>query len=70
MKAAATVETAATAAMKAAATATVKTTATAVARLGYVRKREPHDCARQDRSKRQRDLFAEPSSQHIFLHPN
>jgi hypothetical protein len=65
------VETAATAAMKAAATATVKpTTATAVARLRYVRKRQPQDCARQDRGKRQRDLFAEPSSHHIFLHPN
>ena len=64
----ATVETATSATMKAAATATMKTTATAAARLGYVCEREPYDCARQDRRERQRDLFAAPHSQHIFLH--
>ena len=74
MKAAATIKTAsgtkATAAMETAATATVKTTATAVARLGYACEREPHDCASQDCSERQRDLFGAPRSQHIFLHLN
>jgi hypothetical protein len=69
-KATAAMETAATATMKAAATATVKTTATAVARLGYIREREPHNCASQQCSEHQRDLFAAPRSQHIFLHPN
>jgi predicted transglutaminase-like cysteine proteinase len=66
----ATVETATSATMKAAATATMKTTATAAARLGYVCERESHDCARQDRRERQRDLFEAPSSQHTFLHLN
>src|SRR6516164_2970922 len=56
----ATVETDAPATMKAAATATAKTTATAVARLGYVCEREPNACGSQDRSERQRDLFAAP----------
>jgi len=49
---AATVDTATTAAMKTAATATMKTAATATARLSYVCEGEPHDCARQDPSKR------------------
>jgi hypothetical protein len=70
----ASVETAATAATKTRATATVeaaasttmKTAATATARFGYVGER--YDCAGQDPSKRQRDSFAAPSSQHIFLH--
>jgi hypothetical protein len=66
--AAATMKTTAAATMKAAATATVKTTATALARLGY--EREPHDCASQDCSERQRDPFAAPRSHHIFLHLN
>jgi hypothetical protein len=74
MKAAATIKTAsgtkATADMETAASATVKTTATAVARLGYFCEREPHDRASQDCSERQRDLFAAPHSQHIFLHLN
>jgi hypothetical protein len=63
MKAAATVETAATATMK-------TTTTTATPRLGYVCEREPHGCARQDPNERQRDLFAAPSSQHFFLDLN
>jgi tetrahydromethanopterin S-methyltransferase subunit H len=66
----ATMKTTAAATMKAAATATVKTTATALARLGYVCEREPHDCASQDCSERQRDPFAAPRSHHIFLHLN
>ena len=68
----ATVETDAPATMKAAATATMKTTATAaaVARLGYVCEREPNACGSQDCSERQRDLFAAPRPQHIFLHLN
>ena len=67
---AATMETTTAAAVETATSATMKTTATAAARLGYVCEREPHDCARQDRRERQRDLFEAPSSQHIFLHLN
>jgi hypothetical protein len=66
----ATAETAPTATVETTATATMKTTATAMARLGYVCEREPRDCAHQDPSERQRNLFAAPSSQHIFLHLN
>ncbi|WP_084804718.1 hypothetical protein [Bradyrhizobium sp. NAS80.1] len=64
-----TVETATAAAVETAA-ATMKTTAaaTATARLGYVCEPEPHGCANQDPSERQRNLFAAPSSQHSFLH--
>jgi hypothetical protein len=65
------VETAATTAVETAATTAVETaasTAPATARLRCVRER--HDCARENRSERQPNLFAAPSSQHIFLHPN
>jgi hypothetical protein len=69
--AATTVETATTTTVETAATTTVETAATtapATARLRCVCER--HDCAREDRSERQPNLFAAPSSQHIFLHPN
>jgi hypothetical protein len=65
---AAAMEAAATAAMEAAATATMKTTAPAMARLRRAGERQPYNCAREDPSERQRNLFAARSSQHIFLH--
>ena len=73
--AATTVETAAaaTAVETAAATTTMETAATtapATARLRCVRERQPYDCAREDPSEHQPNLFAARSSQHIFLHPN
>jgi CCR4-NOT transcriptional regulation complex NOT5 subunit len=72
--AATTVETATTTMETAATTTTTMetaaTTASAMARLRYVCERQPHDCAREDPSERQPNLFAAPSSQHIFLHPN
>jgi hypothetical protein len=78
--AAATVEAAAAATVEAAAAATMETTATtmetaaatapAMARLRCVRERQPHDCAREDPSEHQPNLFAARSSQHIFLHAN
>ena len=69
--AAATVETAA-ATMETTATTmeTAATTAPATARLRCVRERQPHDCAREDPSEHQPNLFAARSSQHIFLHAN
>jgi hypothetical protein len=70
--AAATVEAAAAATVEATAT-TMKTaaaTAPAMARLRCVRERQPHDCAREDPSEHQPNLFAARSSQHIFLHAN
>jgi hypothetical protein len=74
MKATATMETAATATMETAATTapveTAATTAPATARLRCICERQRHDCAREDRGERQPNLFAAPSSQHIFLHPN
>jgi hypothetical protein len=81
MKATAAVETAATTTAETAATTTAETAATtavetaattapATARLRCVCERQRHDCAREDRSERQPNLFAAPSSQHIFLHPN
>jgi hypothetical protein len=77
VKATATMETA-TATMETTA-ATMETTATTVeaaatapatARLRCVRERQPHDCAREDPSEHQPNLFAARSSQHIFLHAN
>jgi hypothetical protein len=62
--AAATMETTATTMETAAATAP------AMARLRCVRERQPHDCAREDPSEHQPNLFAARSSQHIFLHAN
>ena len=78
MKATATMETATATMETAAATvetaaATMETTATtapATARLRCVRERQPHDCAREDPSEHQPNLFAARSSQHIFLHAN
>jgi len=77
MKATATMETAATvetaaATMETTATTmeTAATTAPATARLRCVRERQPHDCAREDPSEHQPNLFAARSSQHIFLHAN
>jgi len=64
MKATATMETAA------ATVETAATTAPATARLRCVRERQPHDCAREDPSEHQPNLFAARSSQHIFLHAN
>src|SRR5215468_1535965 len=64
MKATATMETAA------ATVETAATTAPATARLRCVRERQPHDCAREDPSEDQPNLFAARSSQHIFLHAN
>jgi hypothetical protein len=67
----ATMETAATTVETAATTTTVETAAApATARLRRVCERQRHDCAREDPSERQPNLFAAPSSQHIFLHPN
>jgi hypothetical protein len=66
--AAAAMEAATAAAMEAAATATMKTTAPAMARLRRAGERQPYNCAREDPSERQRNLFAARSSQHIFLH--
>jgi hypothetical protein len=63
-----TAETAATTTAETAATTAVETAATtapATARLRCVCER--HDCAREDRSERQPNLFAAPSSQHTFL---
>jgi hypothetical protein len=70
--AAATVEAAAAATMETTATTmeTAAATAPAMARLGCVRERQPHDCAREDPSEHQPNLFAARSSQHIFLHAN
>ncbi|WP_246756251.1 hypothetical protein [Bradyrhizobium neotropicale] len=69
--AAANMETTTSATAETATASTVETTTSAAtARLGYVCEREPHDRARKDRSECQRDLFAAPSSQHIFLHLN
>jgi hypothetical protein len=76
MKATTTAETAATTTAETAATTTAETAATtavetaattapATARLRCVCER--HDCAREDRSERQPNLFAAPSSQHTFL---
>ena len=78
MKATATMETAAAtvetdaATMETTATTmeTAATTAPATARLRCVRERQPHDCAREDPSEDQPNLFAARSSQHIFLHAN
>ena len=78
MKATATMETAAATVETAAATMettattmeTAATTAPATARLRCVCERQHHDCAREDRSERQPNLFAARSSQHIFLHAN
>jgi hypothetical protein len=79
MKATATMETAATATVETAATMetattapveTAATTTPATARLRCICERQRHDCAREDRGERQPNLFAAPSSQHIFLHPN
>jgi hypothetical protein len=69
--AAATVE-AAAATMETTATTmeTAAATAPAMARLRCVRERQPHDCAREDPSEHQPNLFAARSSQHIFLHAN
>ena len=69
--AAATVETAA-ATMETTATTmeTAATTAPATARLRCVCERQHHDCAREDPSEHQPNLFAARSSQHIFLHAN
>ena len=63
MKATATMETTAT-------TVEAAATAPATARLRCVRERQPHDCAREDPSEHQPNLFAARSSQHIFLHAN
>jgi hypothetical protein len=49
---------------------TAAATAPAMARLRCVRERQPHDCAREDPSEHQPNLFAARSSQHIFLHAN
>ena len=77
MKPSATMETATHAAMEAAATVSMETTApttmkTAPApdasRLGEVYVRQPHECARKDPSKCQRNPLAAPRSQHVFLH--
>ena len=69
--AAATVETdAATMETTATTMETAATTAPATARLRCVRERQPHDCAREDPSEHQPNLFAARSSQHIFLHAN
>jgi hypothetical protein len=70
--AAATVEAAAAATVEATATTmeTAAATAPAMARLRCVRERQPHDCAREDPSEHQPNLFAARSSQHIFLHAN
>jgi len=78
MKATATMETATATVETAAATMettattmeTAATTAPATARLRCVRERQPHDCAREDPSEHQPNLFAARSSQHIFLHAN
>jgi len=71
MKATATMETAAATVETAATTMeTAATTAPATARLRCVRERQPHDCAREDPSEHQPNLFAARSSQHIFLHAN
>jgi hypothetical protein len=64
MKATATMETAA------ATVETAATTSPATARLRCFRERQPHDCAREDPSEDQPNLFAARSSQHIFLHAN
>jgi hypothetical protein len=63
-------ETSAPATMEAAAATATKTAASARARLGCVCKHQPCNCAREDRSKRQRNPFAVRCSQHIFLHLN
>jgi hypothetical protein len=82
MKAAATmeatatsVETAATATVETAATATVAATTTTVAATTtttassrHVRQRQPCDCDREDRGKRDWNLDTASSSQHVFLH--
>ena len=71
MKATATMETAAATVETAATTMeTAATTAPATARLRCVSERQPHDCAREDPSEHQPNLFAARSSQHIFLHAN
>ena len=71
MKATATMETAAATVETAATTMeTAATTAPATARLRCVRERQPYDCAREDPSEHQPNLFAARSSQHIFLHAN
>jgi hypothetical protein len=49
---------------------TMETAAPTTARLRCVRERQPHDCAREDPSEHQPNLFAARSSQHIFLHAN
>src|SRR5215831_4772648 len=69
LKATATMETAA-ATMETTATTMETATAPATARLRCVRERQPHDCAREDPSEHQPNLFAARSSQHIFLHAN
>ena len=61
MKASATVETATHTAMKTA-------PAPDASRLGEVYVRQPHECARKDPSKCQRNPLAAPRSQHVFLH--
>jgi hypothetical protein len=55
--------------MEAAATTMEAAAAPATARLGYVRERQPHDCACEDPSERQPDQLAVDSSQHIFPPP-
>jgi hypothetical protein len=79
MKASATMETATHAAMEAAATAAMETTAPTTmkaapapdaSRLGEVCVRQPHECARKDPRKCQRNPLAAHSSQHVFLHLN
>jgi hypothetical protein len=79
IKASAHVETATHAAMEAAATSSMETTAPTTmkaapapdaSRLGEVCVRQPHECARKDPSKCQRNRLAAHSSHHVFFHLN
>jgi hypothetical protein len=69
METAATTMEATTTTTEAATTTMEAAAAPATARLGYVRERQPHDCACEDPSERQPDQLAVGSSQHIFPPP-